>query len=91
MTITVQTSRNGMEISGSEGNWILGVGGKTLQDAKEFTHLMWEGPIKGDIAILYSGIYYVCDGIDPSNGEEYNEKQVQELRDYFGADRVIYL
>jgi hypothetical protein len=85
------TDRDGMEFTGSEVEFTMGVGGKTIEDAKEFCNLMWGGPQKGDIAILHNGVYYACDGVDPNIGTPFTNPQLKEIVNFFGEENVTFL
>lgn len=87
----VTTNRDGMDFTGDEVTFTLGVAGKTMEDVKEFADLMWGGPQKGDIAVLYNGTYYVCDGVDPDTGEPFTDQQVAEIERAFEDGAVTFL
>lgn len=84
----VTTDRDGMEFMGEKVDFSLGVGGKTINAAKDFCDFMWGGPCSGDIAILKDGIYYVCDGVDPNTGKVFTEEQLEEIKSHFDEGAV---
>jgi len=86
----VTTDRDGMEFNGEAVEFTLGIGGKTIEDAKEFCEDMWGGAQKGDIAVLHEGIYYVCDGVDPNAGKPFTDAQVGEIVLHFGPENVTF-
>lgn len=83
--------RAGMDFCGDKVNFVLGLGGKTLEEAREFCRFMWGGPVEGDIAILKDGIYYVCDGINPDTDNEFTTEELEEIKSHFDEGAVIFL